>query len=134
MPAPAFAIQRAGQQPIDGGTCTSLAFSRNPMKALDDQGNLLQWIEVGSGQSRLVYCDTSGSQRIAIRRGDTTPIEVRFVAKETSWLSANTLIVRPITGFPLAQGQRHAASWRFCISSGLMLLANPLLRRHDRFG
>lgn len=64
---------------LDGGQCFGLAFSRNPMQALDDQGNVAVWTDVqltgGTNmQERLLVSTPSGAFLTAARQGDPTPI------------------------------------------------------------
>ncbi|MBK8975886.1 MAG: hypothetical protein IPM29_08155 [Planctomycetes bacterium] len=65
---------------VDGGSCLGLAYSRNPMTPLDDQGNLLFWCNLSSqgDQDRLAVSAADGSLSIVARRGDPTPIGGTF--------------------------------------------------------
>jgi hypothetical protein len=62
--------------PVDGGQCLGLAFSRNPMTSIDDQENVVLWCDLSSagGQDRLVVIDPTGAQTVLARRGASTPI------------------------------------------------------------
>ena len=62
--------------PIDGGQCLGLAFSRNPMQTIDAAGNVVFWANLDSNGTadRLVLGLTEGNLLIAARRGDPTPI------------------------------------------------------------
>jgi len=62
--------------PIDGGQCLGLAFSRNPMQTIDAAGNVVFWANLDSNGNadRLVLGLTDGNLLIAARRGDPTPI------------------------------------------------------------
>lgn len=62
--------------PVDGGQCLGLAYSRNPMTPLDDQGNLVIWCDTSSlgGQDRLVVSAPDGSLTVLARRGDPSPL------------------------------------------------------------
>jgi len=64
--------------PIDGGQCLGLAFSRNPMQTIDAAGNVVFWANLDSNgtSDRLVLGLTDGNLLIAARRGDPTPIGV----------------------------------------------------------
>jgi hypothetical protein len=66
----------AFNDPVDGATCQGLAYSRNPMNPLDDQGNLVIWCDTSSlgGQDRLVVSAPDGSLTVLARRGDPTPL------------------------------------------------------------
>ena len=66
--------------PIDGGQCLGLAFSRNPMQTIDAQGNVVFWANLDSNGNadRLVLGLTDGNLLIAARRGDPTPIGGTF--------------------------------------------------------
>ncbi len=63
--------------PVGSGVCFGLAFSRNPMTPLDDQGNLVLWTDVqGPGttmREHLVVRQRDGTLAIVARRGDATP-------------------------------------------------------------
>ena len=66
--------------PIDGGQCLGLAFSRNPMQTIDATGNVVFWANLDSNgtSDRLVLGLTDGNLLIAARRGDPTPIGGTF--------------------------------------------------------
>jgi len=66
--------------PIDGGECLGLAFSRNPMQTIDAAGNVVFWANLDSNGTadRLVLGLTDGNLSIAARRGDPTPIGGTF--------------------------------------------------------
>ena len=66
--------------PIDGGQCLGLAFSRNPMQTIDAAGNVVFWANLDSNGTadRLVLGLTDGNLLIAARRGDPTPIGGTF--------------------------------------------------------
>jgi len=66
--------------PIDGGQCLGLAFSRNPMQTIDAAGNVVFWANLDSNGTadRLVFGLTDGNLLIAARRGDPTPIGGTF--------------------------------------------------------
>ena len=63
--------------PVGGGQCFGLAFSRNPMQALDETGNLVQWITIDFGggvqKEAIVVVAPDGSTTIAAQQGDATP-------------------------------------------------------------
>ena len=63
---------------LGGGTANGLAFSRNPMSPLDDEGNLLQWVDVllagGGTREHLVVCAPDGARTVVARRNDATPL------------------------------------------------------------
>jgi hypothetical protein len=62
--------------PIDGGQCLGLAFSRNPMQTIDENGNVVFWTDLSSsgGSDRMVLGLANGDYLIAGRRGDPSPI------------------------------------------------------------
>jgi hypothetical protein len=62
--------------PVDGGQCLGLAYSRNPMQPLDDQGNLVFWCNLSSttDDDRLVVSAPDGSLTVLARRGAPTPL------------------------------------------------------------
>jgi hypothetical protein len=72
--------------PIDGGQCLGLAYSRNPMQTIDAAGNVVFWANLDSNGTadRLVLGLTDGNLLIAARRGDPTrqpgasPIRINF--------------------------------------------------------
>jgi len=63
--------------PVAGGECFGLAFSRNPMSPLDDDGNLLMWTDVrlpnSTMREHLVARARDGALTIVARRGDPAP-------------------------------------------------------------
>jgi hypothetical protein len=63
---------------VAGGQVLGLAFSRNPLTPLDDQGNLLLWADVmlaaGNFKEHLVVRTRDGALVIAARKGDATPL------------------------------------------------------------
>lgn len=62
----------------DAAICFGLAFSRNPMTPLDEQGNLVVWTDAqlpgGAMQERLVICSRDGNVTTAVSKGDPTPL------------------------------------------------------------
>ncbi len=61
---------------IDGGQCMGLAFSRNPMQTIDENGNVAFWTDLssGGGSDRMVVGLADGDFLIAGRRGEPSPI------------------------------------------------------------
>src|SRR5262245_6176698 len=100
--------------PIDGGECLGLAFSRNPMQSIDAAGNVVFWANLdGNGTSdRLVLGLTDGNLLIAARRGDPTPIGGTFGSMD-AWpaINGNTGTVNPAT--PGAQNGALSAHMAF---------------------
>src|SRR5215471_12970847 len=76
--------------PIDGGQCLGLAFSRNPMQTIDAAGNVVFWANLDSNGTadRLVLGLTDGNLLIAARRGDPTPIGGTFGTMD-AWPAIN---------------------------------------------
>jgi hypothetical protein len=76
--------------PIDGGQCLGLAFSRNPMQTIDASGNVVFWTNLDSNGTadRLALGLTDGNLLIAARRGDPTPIGGTFGAMD-AWPAVN---------------------------------------------
>jgi hypothetical protein len=76
--------------PIDGGQCLGLAFSRNPMQTIDAAGNVVFWANLDSNgtSDRLVLGLTDGNLLIAARRGDPTPIGGTFGSMD-AWPALN---------------------------------------------
>ena len=66
--------------PVDGGQCLGLAFSRNPMQMIDPAGNVIFWTNLDSngGSDRIVLGLSDGSLLVTARRGDPTPIGGTF--------------------------------------------------------
>jgi hypothetical protein len=66
--------------PVDGGQCLGLAFSRNPMQMIDPEGNVIFWTNLDSNgnSDRLVLGLSDGSLLVTARRGDPTPIGGTF--------------------------------------------------------
>ena len=86
--------------PIDGGQCLGLAFSRNPMQTIDAAGNVVFWANLDSNGTadRLVLGLTDGNLLIAARRGDPTPIGGTFGTMD-AWpaINGNIGTVNPAT-------------------------------------
>ena len=61
---------------IDGGQCLGLAFSRNPMQLIDQNGSVVFWTNLSSSgnMDRLVVSQPNGDFLIAARKGDPSPI------------------------------------------------------------
>jgi hypothetical protein len=63
--------------PVAGGECFGLAFSRNPMSPLDDDGNLMLWTDVrlpgGAMREHVVVRARDGALTIVARHGDPAP-------------------------------------------------------------
>jgi hypothetical protein len=87
----AFRKALAFFDPVDGGQCLGLAFSRNPMTPLDDQENLVLWCDLASsgGQDRLLVVDPNGVQTVLARRGAATPIGGTF-SSMNAWPSLSS--------------------------------------------
>jgi hypothetical protein len=100
--------------PIDGGQCLGLAFSRNPMQSIDAAGNVVFWANLDSNgtSDRLVLGLTDGNLLIAARRGDPTPIGGTFGTMD-AWpaVNGNVGTVNPAT--PGAQNGALSAHMAF---------------------
>ena len=100
--------------PIDGGQCLGLAFSRNPMQTIDAAGNVVFWANLDSNgtSDRLVLGLTDGNLLIAARRGDPTPIGGTFGSMD-AWpaINGNIGTVNPAT--PGAQNGALSAHMAF---------------------
>jgi hypothetical protein len=100
--------------PIDGGQCLGLAFSRNPMQTIDAAGNVVFWANLDSNgtSDRLVLGLTDGNLLIAARRGDPTPIGGTFGTMD-AWpaINGNIGTVNPAT--PGAQNGALSAHMAF---------------------
>jgi len=100
--------------PIDGGECLGLAFSRNPMQTIDAAGNVVFWANLDSNgtSDRVVLGLTDGNLLIAARRGDPTPIGGTFGTMD-AWpaINGNIGTVNPAT--PGAQNGALSAHMAF---------------------
>ena len=100
--------------PIDGGQCLGLAFSRNPMQAIDAAGNVVFWANLDSNgtSDRLVLGLTDGNLLIAARRGDPTPIGGTFGSMD-AWPAVNGNIGTLNVATPGAQNGALSAHMAF---------------------
>ena len=100
--------------PIDGGQCLGLAFSRNPMQTIDAAANVVFWANLdGNGTSdRLVLGLTDGNLLIAARRGDPTPIGGTFGSMD-AWPAINGNIGTVNVATPGAQNGALSAHMAF---------------------
>lgn len=62
----------------DGAVCMGLAFSRNPLRSIDEQGNIVVWTDAqlpnGSMQNRYVIGSRDGVVKTVIRSGMASPL------------------------------------------------------------
>jgi hypothetical protein len=100
--------------PIDGGQCLGLAFSRNPMQTIDAAGNVVFWANLDSNGTadRLVLGLTDGNLLIAARRGDPTPIGGTFGSMD-AWPAVNGNIGTLNVATPGAQNGALSAHMAF---------------------
>jgi hypothetical protein len=100
--------------PIDGGQCLGLAFSRNPMQTIDAAGNVVFWANLDSNgtSDRLVLSLTDGNLLIAARRGDPTPIGGTFGSMD-AWPAINGNIGTLNVATPGAQNGALSAHMAF---------------------
>jgi hypothetical protein len=100
--------------PIDGGQCLGLAFSRNPMQTIDAAGNVVFWANLDSNgtSDRLVLGLTDGNLLIAARRGDPTPIGGTFGSMD-AWPAINGNIGTLNVATPGAQNGALSAHMAF---------------------
>src|SRR6476646_4012710 len=100
--------------PIDGGQCLGLAFSRNPMQTIDAAGNVVFWANLDSNgtSDRLVLGLTDGNLLIAARRGDPTPIGGTFGSMD-AWPAVNGNIGTLNVATPGAQNGALSAHMAF---------------------
>ena len=100
--------------PIDGGQCLGLAFSRNPMQTIDASGNVVFWANLDSNgtSDRLVLGLTDGNLLIAARRGDPTPIGGTFGSMD-AWPAINGNIGTLNVATPGAQNGALSAHMAF---------------------
>jgi hypothetical protein len=100
--------------PIDGGECLGLAFSRNPMQTIDAAGNVVFWANLDSNgtSDRLVLGLTDGNLLIAARRGDPTPIGGTFGSMD-AWPAINGNIGTLNVATPGAQNGALSAHMAF---------------------
>lgn len=75
--------------PVDGGECLGLAFSRNPMQMIDPDGNVIFWTNLDSdgNSDRIMLGLTDGTLLVGARRGDPTPIGGTFGSMD-AWPAA----------------------------------------------
>ena len=129
--------------PIDGGECLGLAFSRNPMQTIDAAGNVVFWANLDSNNpaDRLVLGLTDGNLLIAARHGDPTPIGGTFGSMD-AWPAINGNIGTLNVATPGAQNGALSAHMAFnhCPSGTptptpprrVPLLHQPRARRQER--
>ncbi len=100
--------------PIDGGQCLGLAFSRNPMQTIDAAGNVVFWANLDSNgtSDRLVLGLADGNLLIAARRGDPTPIGGTFGSMD-AWPAINGNIGTLNVATPGAQNGALSAHMAF---------------------
>ena len=100
--------------PIDGGQCLGLAFSRNPMQTIDAAGNVVFWANLDSNGTadRLVLGLADGNLLIAARRGDPTPIGGTFGSMD-AWPAINGNIGTLNVATPGAQNGALSAHMAF---------------------
>ena len=100
--------------PVDGGQCLGLAFSRNPMQTIDAAGNVVFWTNLDSNgtSDRLVLGLTDGTLLIAARRGDPTPIGGTFGSMD-AWPAINGNIGTINVATPGAQNGALSAHMAF---------------------
>jgi hypothetical protein len=100
--------------PIDGGQCLGLAFSRNPMQTIDAAGNVVFWANLDSNgtSDRLVLGLTDGNLLIAARRGDPTPIGGTFGSMD-AWPAINGNVGTLNVATPGAQNGALSAHMAF---------------------
>jgi hypothetical protein len=100
--------------PIDGGQCLGLAFSRNPMQTIDAAGNVVFWANLDSNgtSDRLVLGLADGNLLIAARRGDPTPIGGTFGSMD-AWPAINGNIGTVNVATPGAQNGALSAHMAF---------------------
>lgn len=100
--------------PIDGGECLGLAFSRNPMQTIDAAGNVVFWANLDSNgtSDRLVLGLTDGNLLIAARRGDPTPIGGTFGSMD-AWPAVNGNVGTLNVATPGAQNGALSAHMAF---------------------
>ncbi|MBL8733028.1 MAG: hypothetical protein JNN13_11720 [Planctomycetes bacterium] len=65
---------------VDGGQCMGLAYSRNPMTSIDDEGNVVMWCDTASAgnQGRLIVVDPNGGIEVLARQGGATGLGGTF--------------------------------------------------------
>ncbi|MBI4878088.1 MAG: hypothetical protein HY812_00290 [Planctomycetes bacterium] len=95
--------------PLENGTqCFGLAFSRNPMTALDEAGNVLVWTDAkypgGTMEEKLVACAPDGTVTTVASQGDVTPLGGSFSSLQ-AWPSLNAAAQATVSaGTPGAAG------------------------------
>ena len=113
--------------PIDGGQCLGLAFSRNPMQTIDGAGNVVFWANLDSNGTadRLVLGLSDGNLLIAARRGNPTPIGGTFGSMD-AWPAINGNIGTSTQPRLAPKMARSARTWLLTIAQAAHLL------RHQR--
>ncbi len=101
---------------IDGGQCLGLAFSRNPMQAIDSAGNVVFWTDLSSsgGVDRMILGLANGDYLIAVRRGDPSPIG-GTIGSMDAWPSLNNSFGTLNAATPGAAGGALSAHMVFSI-------------------
>ncbi|MBK8099547.1 MAG: hypothetical protein IPK26_20755 [Planctomycetes bacterium] len=63
-------------EPVDGGQCIGLGFSRVPMTPLSDDGDLVVWCDLGNSltQGRILISAADGSKTVVARQGSPTGV------------------------------------------------------------
>ena len=77
--------------PVDGGQCIGLAFSRVPMTPLDDDGDLVLWCDLGPNllDGRILVSAADGSLTVLARQGSPTGVGGSYGAID-AWPSMNS--------------------------------------------
>jgi hypothetical protein len=74
--------------------------------------------------------DTSGAQKITIRRGGTTESMTAMVVKKTGYVNGNKAALHDVIGLTNAQSSKYAGTWlSFPTSSSLGTLVSGLLNK-----
>lgn len=77
----------------DGAICQGLAFSRNPLQSIDDQGNVIVWTDASLGgapaKNRYVVSSRDGIKNTVIRVGMLSPIGGTLGSLQP-WVSMNS--------------------------------------------
>ncbi|MCC6358015.1 MAG: hypothetical protein IT450_04675 [Phycisphaerales bacterium] len=99
-------------QPVGGGECFGLAWCRNPMRAIDDCGNVLLWTNIRfpnlTEREAVVLSTVDGEVTVLAQQGLPTPIGGSF-GSMNGWITMNNERQMVVSaGTPGASGGRSS--------------------------
>ncbi len=105
---------------VGGGQCYGLAFSRNPMRAIDDCGNLAIWtaahLTSGTELDTQVYSLPDNSLRVVAQEGQTTPLGGTFGGMN-AWITVSDARGATLGAYTPGSGVANA---QFVVSAGAL--------------